>query len=252
MGELTGKVILVTGGTRGIGQGIASSMAAAGASLIVTGRDQAAAEQAAAELAAASGAKVAGLGAPLTEDDAIDGLFARAVACFGQVDVLVNNAGLDADCPAMDHLLEDWRRVMKVNLEVPFRLSQQAARHFTCRGSDGVIINVSSIAGFKALNEASSYVASKHGLVGLTKALALEWGPLNIRVCGIAPGLIKTDMTEYIWGNERGQAYVGTKIPIRRIGLPTDIGALAAFLASDAAGFIHGETIVVDGGSIID
>ena len=252
MSDLSGKVILVTGGTRGIGRAIADGLAARGATLIVSGRDDAAAQKVAAEIAAQHGVKAAGLGAPLTDDAAIDALFDRAVACFGKVDVLVNNAGLDADGPAIDHPLEDWRRVMKVNLEVPFRLAQFAARHLTGRDSGGVIINIASIAGFKAIDEASSYVASKHGVVGLTKALALEWGPKAIRVCGIAPGLIKTDMTEYIWGNERGMAYVNSQIPIRRIGFPEDIGSIAAFLASDDAGFIHGETIVVDGGTIID
>lgn len=252
MGQLDGKTILITGGTRGIGLGMAEKMAALGASLILTGRDQAAADAAAAQLASRTGAKAAGIGAPLTDEDAVNGLVDRAAAIFGGVDVLVNNAGVDSDGPALDHALADWRRVIHVNLEVPFRLAQQAARHFLSRGSGGVIINVASVAGFKAIDEASSYVASKHGLVGLTKVLALEWGPKNIRVCGVAPGLIKTDMTEYIWGNEIGAAYVNSKIPIRRIGLPEDIGALTAFLASDDAGFIHGETIIVDGGSTID
>ena len=249
---LHGKTILVTGGTRGIGLGMAEKMAAQGATLILTGRDQAAAEEVAAKLAAATGASVAGIGASLTDENAVDSLIDKAVAVFGGIDVLVNNAGIDADGPALEHSLNDWRRVIHVNLEVPFRLAQQAARHFLGRSAGGVIINVSSIAGFKAINEASSYVASKHGLVGLTKVLALEWGPKNIRVCGIAPGLIKTDMTRYIWSNEIGQAYVNNKIPIRRIGLPSDIGALTAFLASEDAGFIHGETIIADGGSTID
>ena len=252
MSQLEGKTILVTGGTRGIGLGIAEKMAALGATLILTGRDQAAAEAAAAELASATGVKAAGLGAPLTDEDAVNGLVERAVSIFGGIDVLVNNAGIDCDGPAIDHALEDWRRVLHVNLEVPFRLAQQAARHFLPRDKGGVIINVSSVAGFKAIKEASSYVASKHGLVGLTKVLALEWGAQNIRVCGVAPGLIKTDMTEYIWGNEAAAAYVNNRIPIGRIGLPGEIGAMAAFLASDDAAFIHGETVVIDGGTTID
>lgn len=251
MAELAGKTMLITGGTRGIGLGMAEKAAASGAALVLTGRDQAAAETAAAALAERSGARVAGLGAELTEDAAVERLVERAAAIFGGIDVLVNNAGVDVDGPAIDHPLEDWRRVLRVNLEVPFRLAQQMAQHLVSTDRPGVIINVSSVAGFKAISEASSYVASKHGLVGLTKVLALEWGARNIRVCGIAPGLIKTDMTQYIWGTEAGTAYVENKIPIRRIGLPTDIGALMAFLASDEAGFIHGETIVVDGGATI-
>jgi len=252
MSQLEGKTILITGGTRGIGYGIAEKMAALGASLILTGRDQGAAETAAAELASKTGVKAAGLGAPLTDEDAVNGLVDRAVSIFGGIDVLVNNAGIDSDGPAIDHALEDWRRVLHVNLEVPFRLAQQAARHFLFREKPGVIINVASVAGFKAIREASSYVASKHGLVGLTKVLALEWGSQNIRVCGIAPGLIKTDMTEYVWGSEAGADYISNRIPIGRIGLPSEIGAMAAFLATDDAGFIHGETIVIDGGTTID
>jgi len=252
MSQLEGKTILITGGTRGIGYGIAEKMAALGASLILTGRDQKAAEAAAAELASKTGVKAAGLGAPLTEEDAINGLVDRAVSIFGGIDVLVNNAGIDSDGPAIDHALEDWRRVLHVNLEVPFRLAQQAARHFLSCEKPGVIINVASVAGFKAIREASSYVASKHGLVGLTKVLALEWGSQNIRVCGVAPGLIKTDMTEYVWGSEAGADYISNRIPIGRIGLPSEIGAMAAFLATDDAGFIHGETIVIDGGTTID
>lgn len=250
MSELTGKRVLITGGTRGIGFAIARAVAQTGGSVIVTGREAAAAEQSAGEIAMPAGAQVAGLGAPLDDDEAVGGLVERAAAVFGGIDVLINNAGVDADGPALDHSLDDWRRVLRINLEVPFRLAQQAARHLLDRNSGGVIINVSSVAGFKALDEASSYVASKHGLVGLTKALALEWGPRNIRVCGIAPGLIKTDMTRYLWENEVGASYVNSRIPIRRIGLPDDIGALAAFLASDRAGFIHGETIICDGGAL--
>lgn len=251
MKQLEGKRILITGSTRGIGQSIAERAVAEGASVIVSGRDQQAADRAAQELSARTGGRVVGLGAALTEDDAVDGLLDRAAKLLGGIDVLVNNAGIDADGPAIDHPLEDWRRVMRVNLEVPFQLAQQAARLFDEKAG-GVIINVSSIAGFRAIAEACSYVASKHGLVGLTKALALEWGPRNIRVCGVAPGLVKTDMTEYIWGGEHGAVYVNSKIPARRIGLPGDIAALTAFLASDSASFIHGETIIIDGGSTLD
>lgn len=249
MKNLHGKRALVTGGTRGIGAGIATALAHEGADVVITGRDQEVAERSALDLSNATGRKVMGLGAPLTDDGAVNTLVEKSAALLGGLDILVNNAGIDADGPAIDHPLEDWRRVMRINLEVPFRFAQQAARLFQQQRSPGVIINVSSIAGFKAISEASSYVASKHGLVGLTKVLALEWAPLNVRVCGIAPGLIKTDMTEYIWGSEQGAAYVSSKIPARRIGLPDDIGALTAFLASDGASFIHGETIIVDGGA---
>ncbi len=252
MDRLKDKRVLITGSTRGIGFEIARQVCLEGAKVVITGRDQAASDIAATKISDVAGAIAYGIGAPLTDDHAVDNLIADAASKLGGLDVLINNAGVDADGPAIDHPLEDWRRVMRVNLEVPFRLSQQAARLFQRQGSPGIIINVSSIAGFRAIDEACSYVASKHGLVGLTKVLALEWGQQNIRVCGIAPGLIKTDMTQYIWGNEQGAAYVNSKIPARRIGLPGDIAALAVFLASDDADFIHGETIVSDGGAIVD
>ena len=251
MSRLEGKRILITGSTRGIGFGMAEKMAALGASLILTGRDQAAADAAAAGLASATGAKVAGLGAPLTDEDAVNGLVDRAAAIFGGIDVLVNNAGVDSDGPALDHALEDWRRVIHVNLEVPFRLAQQAARHFLSDGKGGVVINVASVAGFKAIDEASSYVASKHGLVGLTKVLALEWGPKNIRVCGIAPGLIKTDFARYLWETPEILKSSTAGAPLRRIGEPDEIAGMAVFLASRAGAFTTGQGFVIDGGATI-
>lgn len=249
-GNLQGRTVFVTGATRGLGRAIAESIAAQGASVIVSGRDGPAAEAAAAEIAARHGVRAAGIAAELTDDAAVDTLIKRAIAVYGKLDVLVNNAGIDADAPAVDHKLEDFRRVMKVNLEVPFRLTQDMARHLLGRGAQGVVLNIASIAGSIGVREACSYSASKHGLIGLTKTFALEWGQSGIRVCGIAPGVIKTDMTEYIWTSEPGQAYIRGRIPMGRIGEPGEIGALAAFLVSDGASFIHGETVVCDGGTI--
>jgi NAD(P)-dependent dehydrogenase (short-subunit alcohol dehydrogenase family) len=139
---------------------------------------------------------------------------------------------------------------MRVNLEVPFRLGKAVAPHFIEAG-EGVIINISSVLGLVATAEGAAYVAAKHGLIGLTKLMALEWAGKGVRVNAIAPGLVQTDMTRNIWGAEGGASYVAKRIPAKRIGQPRDIGGVAVFLASDAADFIHGETIVVDGGSLI-
>lgn len=252
-GALTGRLALVTGGTRGIGRAIAEAMAAAGAHVIITGRDEAKA-RAAADAIAARGGKAGAIAADLADDDAIDALIPQAAERFGALDILVNNAGVDADNPLVDQPLEDWRMIMKVNLEVPFRLGVAAARGFFARaagdGTAGAIINVASILGYRATLEAGAYVPAKHGLIGLTRQMALEWAGQGVRVNAIAPGLIKTDMTSGLWSNPAGEAYIRSRIPAGRIGLPEDIAGLAVFLASDAASFIHGETILVDGGAL--
>lgn len=250
---LAGRLALVTGGTRGIGRAIAEAMAAAGAHVVVTGRDEARTRDAAEAIAAGVG-KVGHLAADLADDAAVGALIPRTIECFGALDILVNNAGVDADNLLVNQPLEDWRTVMKVNLEAPFRLGVAAARHFFAKrstdGTTGAIINVASILGYRATLEAGAYVPAKHGLIGLTKQMALEWAGKGVRVNAIAPGLIRTDMTSALWSNPAGEAYVRSRIPAGRIGLPEDIAGLAVFLASDAASFIHGETILVDGGAL--
>lgn len=246
MGQLDGRVALVTGSTRGIGRGIADSLIEAGAKVIVSGRSQQAAEEVAAELRAVGG-DARGLGCDLLSQEAVGDLIPRALEVFGCLDILVNNAGGDADAPAIDYPLDKWRQIITLDLEVPFRLCQAAAQHFESKGG-GAIVNVCSILGLTGLADACSYVAAKHGLVGLTKVLAIEWAENGIRVNAVAPGLIKTDLTKYVWSTEPGQQYIQSQIPAKRIGQPRDIGAAVVFLASDGADFIHGETIVVDGG----
>lgn len=246
--QLAGKLALVTGGTRGIGRAIAEAMAIAGAHVVITGRDEAKAREAA-DAVSAHGGKVGHIGADLADDATVGELIPQVVQNFGELDILVNNAGVDADNLLVDQPLEDWRTIMKVNLEVPFRLGVAAAGRFFDRGA-GSIINVASILGYRASLEAGAYVPAKHGLIGLTRQMALEWASRGVRVNAIAPGLIRTDMTNAIWSSPAGEDYVRGRIPAGRIGLPEDIAGLAVFLASDAASFIHGETIVVDGGAL--
>jgi 2-deoxy-D-gluconate 3-dehydrogenase len=245
--DLRGKTALVTGGTRGIGRGISLALGAAGARTIVSGRDRQSAEDVAAEIVAAGGAAEI-LTADLLDDGAVGALVGDAVSRFGRLDVLVNNAGIDADAPAIDYGLETWRRVLRFNLEVPFRLAQQAAQHFMTAGRPGAIVNIASVLGQVGTADACSYVAAKHGLVGLTKSLAIEWASRGVRVNAIAPGLIQTDMTSYLWNSDVADGYVKGRIPLGRIAQPRDIGGAVVFLASDAADFIHGETLAIDGG----
>ena len=195
--DLTGKVALVTGGTRGIGRAISIALGAAGAVVVVCGRDQVSAELVIEEIVSNEG-KAFFVQADLSEEDAVDTLIEGVVGKFGRLDILVNNAGIDADAPALTYDLTDWRRVLRFNLEVPFRLCQAAAEHYAPRGG-GVIVNVASVLGFVGVQEACSYVAAKHGLVGLTKELAIEWSKKGIRVNAVAPGLIQTDMTSELW-----------------------------------------------------
>jgi 3-oxoacyl-[acyl-carrier protein] reductase len=247
--KLDGRLALVTGSTRGIGLGIANCLAESGAMVVVTGREEAKAKAVADEIITGGG-RAGFLGVDLIDDMAVDQLIPQLEARYGKLDILVNNAGIDSDNLLLDHPLEDWRMIMKVNLEVPFRLGKAAAPHFFEK-SKGVIINVSSILGYRPGMAAAGYVPSKHGLIGLTKQMALEWAGKGVRVNGIAPGLIQTDMTRYVWNTPKGETYVKNKIPVGRIGQPRDVGALAAFLASDDAGFICGETILVDGGGLL-
>lgn len=243
---LNAPLALVTGGTRGIGSGIALALAAAGARVVITGRDARLAQEVVAQIEHAGG-QAGYLVADLLEEEAVDTLIDRVNERFGAIEILVNNAGIDADNPAIGHPLKDWQRVLRLNLEVPFRLCQAAA-HGMLEREQGVIINVSSVLGLVGAQEVASYAASKHGLIGLTRVLAIEWAARGIRVNAIAPGLIQTDMTAPMWNHPGADEYIRRSIPAGRIGKPADIGGVAVFLASEAAAFIHGEVIAVDGG----
>jgi NAD(P)-dependent dehydrogenase (short-subunit alcohol dehydrogenase family) len=247
-GVLSGKIALVTGATRGIGKGIAECMAEAGAHVIVSGRDPEVAEAVAKELRDAGGL-VSAHTADLADEAQVGALIPRVLEQHGGLDILVNNAGIDEERPALDYPLDSWRRIIQLNLEVPFRLSQAAAPHFLAKGA-GVIINISSVFGLVGAATECAYASAKHGLTGLTKVLALEWSSKGIRVNAIAPGLIQTDMTRSIWQADNAARAIKKFIPQGRIGLPRDIGGAAVFLASDAASFIQGETLAVDGGVV--
>ncbi len=245
-GALTGRTALVTGATRGIGRGIALALGKAGARVIVTGRGETNGQAVVEELRQYSGGGF--IAADLTDDRDVDSLIPAVLDQYGDLDILVNNAGIDADNPFLEHPLEDWRRVLKVNLEVPFRLSQAAARHLVAK-KRGVIINISSVYGTVSTAEAGSYAASKHGLNGLSKTMAIELASSGVRVNVVAPGLIKTDMTEDIWGAPGFD--IAARMPVGRIGVPEDVAGAVVFLASDAADFIHGHVLTVDGGRLI-
>ncbi len=244
--DLSGKVALVTGGNRGLGQGIAIGLAEAGADVAVTSRSG----DAAATLAAlnAAGVRTLALAADFADPTVAPPLVERVVDQFGRIDILVNNAGTIRRAPALDYSLEDWEFVLNVNLNSVWLLAQAAARQMVKQESGGRIINVASLLSFQGGITVPAYTASKHALAGLTKALANEWASLGINVNAIAPGYMATDNTEALQKDPVRSRQILERIPAGRWGTPEDLAGTAVYLASDACAYLHGQVLAVDGG----
>ena len=243
MFELTGKIALVTGASRGIGRAIALKLAAQGAVVIAAARGDNASATAAAILAAGGAAEAVTL--DVTEATALERLPASVVERHGRLDIVVNNAGITRDQLLMRLKREDWDAVIATNLTAAFALSQAAIRPMT-RQRAGRIIAVSSVVGQMGNAGQTNYAASKAGLIGFSKALAREVASRNVTVNVIAPGMIDTDMTRSI--GEKVQAEWATQIPLGRLGTVDDVAAAACFLASDEAAYITGHVLAVNGG----
>lgn len=242
-GALSGRRALVTGSTRGIGRAVAEAMAAAGARVAVTSRDAAAAQAVAAEL----GGGAVGLGADLTREDGPSTLVGAAVEVLGGLDVLVNNAGMAMVAGAVELSPADWRRTIELDLSAVFFCAREAARFMLAQGS-GAIVNVSSIQAFTPLARRVAYATAKAGVVGMTRALAAEWAP-TVRVNAVAPGYVETQMVEELVRAGRLDAgAVAARTPLGRMARPEEIAGAVVFLASDAASYVTGETLMVDGG----
>ena len=243
---LSGKVALVTGASRGLGRGIALELAREGADVVVNYREQG--EKA---LEVARGIEALGRRSLVVKADVSDGKEVLAmrdmvVAEFkGGVDILVNNAGIHHHLKSWEIDEEEWRHIMAVNVDGAFLCAKAFTPHMRVR-KWGRIINISSSDAFTGTDHEAHYGTSKAALLGFTRALALELAPYNITVNTIAPGWFETDMTSGLVGEERKKALEG--IPLRRIGQPQEIGYVAAFLATDKASFITGQTIHVNGG----
>lgn len=239
------KVALVTGSSRGLGRAMALKLAQDGFSVAVHyGRNQAEAEKVAGEIRAAGGmAEV--FGADLSQPANAGKLVDEVIAKMGRLDVLVNNAGITRDGLTIRMKDEDWDAVIQTNLSSAFTACRSAIKHMM-KNRAGRIINVSSVVALAGNPGQANYIASKAGLIGLTKALAKEYGARGITVNAIAPGFIESDMTAELPEDTKKQYQAG--IPLARFGQPEEVAALVAFLASSSAGYISGQTIGVDGG----
>ncbi len=247
--SLQGKVALVTGGSRGIGRAIALAFAEAGADVAICSRKLPDLEKVAEEIRK-KGRKSIAIASHVAKLEESKALVEKVKGEWGKIDILVNNAGTNPYYgPLLDAEEWAWDVTMNVNLKGPFLLSQLVARAMKEQGG-GSIINIASIAGIIP-SEMNIYSVTKAGLIMLTKVMAKEWGQYKIRVNAIAPGLIKTRLSEALWKDPaKGEAAAKSKA-LGYLGLPEDIARVALFLASDAASYITGETIVVDGGESV-
>ena len=245
--DLSDSTAIVTGGGRGIGRAITLGLAEAGADVVPSARTKREVETVAEE-ARDRGVEGQGITADVTDDDAVDDAVAETVDEFGGVDVVVNNAGFNPS-----HAIgkpgevgpEGVDDVLDVNLRGAFRTVRAAAPHL--EAVNGSVINVASVAGSVGLPRQHPYVASKHGLVGITKSMALDWAP-DVRVNGVAPGYVATELTEPVQENEDLHQSIVDRTPLDRFAEPAEIAGPVVFLASDAASFVTGETLAADGG----
>jgi 3-oxoacyl-[acyl-carrier protein] reductase len=246
--DLTGRVALVTGSTRGIGRAIAETLAQAGASVAVTGRDGEKAATAAHEIAQRTGRDVRGYAAEISEVAQASALVEQVERDFGRIDILVNNAGLTRDNLLMRLKDDDWDAVLNANLRGAFATCRAASRGMMKRRW-GRIINVASVVGLIGNKGQANYAASKAGLIGLTKSIAKELASRNILANVVAPGFIETDMTAAMTPEARQAMSAG--IPLERLGSPDDIAGMVAVLASDLSRYVTGQVFVVDGGLVM-
>ena len=243
---LAGRVAVVTGGTSGIGLALVRGMADAGADVVPISRRQEQVEAAAAEVEE-RGKRSARITADVSDRASLDAALQQALAEFAGVDILVNCAGITKRTPTIDVSDQEWGSIIETNLTGTWRSCQVFGRHMLDRGY-GRIINIASLASFVGLFEVAAYTASKAAVAGLTRALAVEWGERGVNVNAIAPGVFRTALNSNLLdGTERGKEF-RLRTPLKRFGRVEELAGACVFLASEAASFVNGEVLAVDGG----
>lgn len=245
---LPGKVAIVTGGGAGIGRAAARHLASAGATVCVLDRDSGKGEAVAAAIAA-TGGKAASFVVDVTDETILAATFDAIAGQFGSIDVLVNNAGMAIRAPALEMTVDDWNRVVAVNMTAMFVAARHAARHMQAVGPGGAIVNTASIMGLSGgLYPNVAYQTTKGGVVNMTRALALEWANLGIRVNAVAPTFVRTGFIQPVLDDPQRMAAIEAATPLGRIAEPEEVADAILFLASPAAAMITGAILPVDGG----
>lgn len=249
--DLSDRVALVTGGGRGLGKGMAVGLAAAGAKVIVVSRSEAQLGEALCELKKAGPGQHQARQCDVTDLGALERVINEVAGEYGHLDILLNAAGVQVRKPALDVTPEEYDFLMATNLRAAFFASTYAARVMQATGRGGKIIQTASLGSAIGLRNVSIYTAAKSGIGGMLRTMALEWAPLNIQVNGIGPGYYRTDLTDALFQDEERRAWVISRIPQGRPGLPADLAGAAVFLASRASDYMTGQILYVDGGWLV-
>ena len=246
--SLAGKTSLVTGGSRGLGLAVAEGLAKAGSRIILVSRSLEPLQTASEKLAEETGAEVKAVAWDVSRTDSLGELVERAVAVFGRLDVLVNNAGAQVRKPFLEIIPDEYDHVLNTNLKAVFFLGQQVARYMVKNHVAGKIINVASLTSKLGIDNTSAYGASKGGVYSLTKNMAVELAKYGIRVSAVAPGYFRTQLTEAAFQDPERLSWMQSRIPLGSTGSPQDLAGTVVFLASPAADYLTGNVIFVDGG----